>query len=159
MSDTKDTSTDKHTEPSGNVPNNPGRGKYAHMGFFKRIVDDIEKQAEFYSTVFELKQMGPIHYPEKSVITGGPIADVNFSPTVENGAIFALMKYMDRPAPPPGSMIFGIMTSDIDALMKRAVASGGRVVQPIRDLRPVFEMKVSYMEDPEGHLIEVAELK
>jgi hypothetical protein len=68
---------------------NPAKDKMAHFGFCKRIVDDLEKQAAFYRDVFELKELVR-HSSATSVITGGPISEVNFQPTAEGGAILVL---------------------------------------------------------------------
>lgn len=49
------------------------------------------------------------------------------------------------------------MTSDIVALLERATAAGGRIATPIQEQRE-HRVKVAFVQDIEGHLIEVVEL-
>ena len=75
----------------------------------------------------------------------------------EGGATFVLFKFLDRDAPAQDEVILGFQTSDLEAFVQRVQKSGGKVVQPI-EVREAHGVKVAFVTDPEGHLIEVVEL-
>ena len=51
----------------------------------------------------------------------------------------------------------GFTTTDIEALVGRARAAGGRIPEPIRRIDE-FELRVVFVLDPEGHVNEVVQL-
>jgi len=51
----------------------------------------------------------------------------------------------------------GSVTGDIVALFERALAADGSLPRPMRDM-PEHGVKVGFVADPEGHLIEVVEM-
>jgi predicted enzyme related to lactoylglutathione lyase len=52
----------------------------------------------------------------------------------------------------------GFITPDLAALLDRAKAAGGELARPIRDM-PEHKVKVAFVKDNEGHLIEVVEMR
>lgn len=124
-----------------------------HFGFSKLIVTDLDKVADFYKAVFGLTEMVRVD----SDVAGREISEIMFNPTAEGAATFVLFKFHDQPAPSSAETISGFQTDDVVALVERAKSAGGKVVAPVRDM-PEHGVKVAFIEDVEGHLIEVVEL-
>jgi len=128
----------------------------SHFGFCKLIVADLEGAAAFYRQVFGIVDWTRVT-KDVSATTGGPIDEITFRPTANGGPSLTLLKLADKHAPPRGEMVLGFITPDIAALLDRAVAAGGRIATPI-EVQPEHRVKVAFIEDPEGHLVEIVEL-
>jgi predicted enzyme related to lactoylglutathione lyase len=123
------------------------------FGFTKLLVVDLDKCAAFYSEVFGLKETTRI----ASEIGGRGLDEILFSPTGDGAATFVLLKFHDATAPSANEVILGFLTADVDALTERAIAAGGSVVREPLDY-PDLRVKVAFVADIEGHLIEVVQL-
>lgn len=124
-----------------------------HFGFTKLVVGDLEKSADFYTFVCELTEMARVD----AAIEGRPISEIMFNATGQGAATFVLLTYSGEPAPKAGEVILGFITADVDAFVSRVEAAGGSVAQQaVR--QPEHGVKVAFVRDPEGHLIEVVEL-
>ena len=123
-----------------------------HFGFAKLVVGDLEKSATFYRTVCGLTEQARI----ESEIGGRAISEIMFNPTGSGGATFVLLSFHDTPEPAAGELILGFITPDVRAFVDRARAAGGSVVQEAV-ARPEHGVKVAFVKDIEGHLIEVVE--
>lgn len=134
----------------------PSDATLSHFGFMKLVVEDLEKAAVFYRKVFGLADGRRVTH-DHSATTGGPIDEINFRPTAEGGASLTLIRFVDRPAPPLGETVLGFITTDLAALIERAQSAGGRLARPVRDM-PEYNLKVGFVTDPEGHLIEVVQM-
>jgi lactoylglutathione lyase len=124
----------------------------SHFGFTKLVVADLDRSADFYTSVFGLTEQARID----SAIEGRPIREIMFQATAPGGAQFVLLKFMGEPAPSAGESILGFMTPDLDALVARAEAAGGRLADPIRELKQ-HGVRVCFLRDPEGRLVEVVQ--
>jgi len=124
-----------------------------HFGFTKLLVDDLEKTADFYKAVCNLTETARV----EDAIGGRKISEILFAPTAENAGTFVLLKFLDAPKPTNDEVILGFITDDVDAFVSRAIANGGSLVQqPVA--QPQHGVKVGFVTDCEGHLIEVVEL-
>jgi predicted enzyme related to lactoylglutathione lyase len=119
--------------------------------FTKLVVADLEKCAAFYRAAFALRDAARI----ESEIAGRPIEEILFT-TNDGGPTFVLLHYVDRDVPSAGETILGFLTADIDALVGAVVAAGGSVVSDA-DARPDLGVKVAFVADVEGHLIELVQ--
>ena len=124
----------------------------AHFGFTKLLVTDLEASAAFYTSVFGLKETARV----TSAIADRPIDEIIFSPTGAGAATFVLLRYGDVSAPASEEVILGFITDDLPALVARAVSAGGSVVQEPYD-NVEHKVKVGFVADNEGHLIEVVQ--
>ena len=122
------------------------------FGFTKLVVADLDKSAAFYRDVFGLKESARI----ESDIAGRAIEEIMFTPTVSGGATFVLLRYLDAAVPSAGELILGFLTSDIDALMSGAVDAGGAVLREAQ-IHADLGVKVGFVTDLEGHVIEVVQ--
>lgn len=121
------------------------------IAFAKLVVDDVEAMAAYYAELCGLQQLQRI----QADIAGETIDEIILTGDGAPGII--VLKFVDRAAPPRGEVIVGITTDDISAFFERAVALGATVREPARVHPEAGDMVVGFLEDPEGHLIEVVE--
>ena len=125
----------------------------AHFSCTKLVVADLEKACTFYKSVFGLVEQGRVD----AHIEGRPISEIMFHPTAPGGATFVLLAYTDTVTPALSEAIILFITANLAALLETVSAAGGKVVEAMYD-RPEHGVKVAFVRDPEGHLIEVVEL-
>lgn len=125
----------------------------AHFGFTKLLVQDLEKSAQFYADVCGLTELARVD----AVIAGRPICEIMFNTTGSGAAMFVLLKFMDDEGSTGKDVILGFQTDDVAAFVQRAVDAGGKIVDPVQD-NPAHGVKVGFVSDPEGHLIEVVQV-
>jgi lactoylglutathione lyase len=123
------------------------------FGFTKLLVDNLEASAAFYKSVCGLVETKRVD----ATIAGRNIRELLFAPSHEGGATFVLLKFLDTPKPTNDEVILGFMTDDIDAFVERAKAAGGAVAQSA-STTVEHGLKVAFVTDVEGHLIEVVQL-
>jgi predicted enzyme related to lactoylglutathione lyase len=125
----------------------------AHFGFTKLIVNDLEKTVAFYKEVCGLEEWARV----SADVDGREIDEIMLQPTAENGATLVLWKWRDRDAIVVDEVILGFQTPDVTAFVQRVRDAGGTIVQDIKDM-PEHGVRVAFVTDVEGHLIEVVEL-
>jgi len=125
----------------------------AHFGFTKLIVNDLEKTVAFYKEVCGLEEWARV----SAGVNGREIDEIMLQPTAENGATLVLWKWRDRDAIVVDEVILGFQTPDVTAFVQRVRDAGGTIVQGIKDM-PEHGVRVAFVTDVEGHLIEVVEL-
>ena len=134
---------------------NPGRTSAelgVHFGFTKLVVGDLEKSVAFYRAVCGLTETGRVD----AAIGGRAISEVLFAPTAAGAATLVLLAFLDAPKPASGEVILGVVVRDADAFVARAAAAGGRIVEPVHAM-PELAIRVGFVTDVEGHLIEVVQ--
>lgn len=124
----------------------------AHFAFTKLVVVDLDAAEAFYTTVFGLTPTARVH----SDIAGRVIDEVMFAATAPGASTFVLLTYPDLRDASSDEVIVGFMTDDVDALVTLAVASGGALAREPRDM-PEHGVRVGFVTDPEGHLIELVQ--
>jgi len=124
-----------------------------HFSFTKLLVTDLDKAADFYKSVCGLVELGRVD----AEIAGRKIREIMFNPTGEGGATFVLLKFLDAAKPSKDEVIVGFITPDLEAFVERTKVAGGRVVQNIFD-DPEHGVRVAFVADVEGHLIEVVQM-
>lgn len=123
------------------------------FGFTKLVVSDLERCATFYSRVFGLTEVTRV----SDDISGRRIDEIMYQPTSPGGASFVLLNFPDETTVGPAGVISGFITTDIQALVDRATAAGGTVVEAPLD-RPAHGVTTAFVEDPEGRLIEIVQM-
>ncbi len=124
-----------------------------HFGFTKLLVDDLERSAAFYKSVCGLVETGRVD----AAIGGREISEILFAPTGQGGATFVLLKFIGAPVTHKDEVILGLITDQVDAFVERVKAAGGALVDPPRD-DVEHGVRVAFVTDVEGHLIEVVQL-
>jgi predicted enzyme related to lactoylglutathione lyase len=127
--------------------------KAAHFSCTKLVVADLEKACAFYKSVFGLTEQARVD----AQIEGRPISEIMFHPTAPGGATFVLLAYTGTSTPALSETIILFITPDLAQLLDEVQAAGGKVVEPMCN-RPEHGVKVAFVRDIEGHLIEVVEL-
>src|SRR4051794_10349468 len=128
----------------------PGSDRF---GFTKLLVADLEVSATFYKTVFGLEERGRV----RSEIADRKIDEIMFEPQSPGGASFVLLHFDGVTDPSSDEVILGFVTTDLSGLVSRVERAGGTVVAPVRK-QPEHGVLVAFVNDNEGHLIEVVEM-
>jgi len=130
-----------------------GATRDAQYGFSKIFVHDLDAMAAFYQEVFGLIPFGR----HQDAMFGRKIDEITYQATYPGGSSLTLIKYLDSTGPSLGESVQGFTTTDIQALVRRAQAMGGRIPDPIRRI-DAFKLQVVFVLDPEGHVNEVVQL-
>ena len=118
--------------------------------FTKLIVRDEEAQAEYYSKVYGLNAI----YRVQGVSDGEPFREVILSPGADMSAgTLVMFNFTERDAPRDQQVILGFTTDDLDAVVERIQANGGKLVGPVRE-ETDHGVRVVFSTDPEGVLCE-----
>lgn len=123
------------------------------LGFTKLLVSDLEATAAFYKNVAGLTETARV----EAEIAGRKISEILFAPGYQGAATFVLLKFLDAPKPTNDEVILGFVTPDVDAFITRAVQAGGTLVEAAYDNVP-HGVRVGFVTDVEGHLIEVVQM-
>lgn len=134
-------------------PRPTGTGLGMTYIFAKTFVHDLDAMASFYENVFGLIPFGR-HQDE---MLGRKVDEVTYQSSYPGGPALTLIKYLDSTAPTAGEAVQGFMSDDLEALVERALAHGGSVPDPIREV-PAYKLKVVFVLDPEGHVNEVIQM-
>ena len=124
-----------------------------HFAFSKLVGADLERSAAFDTQVFGLQEQLRV----AADIGGRAIEEILYEPTAPGGAAFVLLHFADTPEPIAGSVLAGFLTDEIDDLFTRAVSAGATVVEPAHDA-PEHGVRVGFLADPDGHLLEICQL-
>ncbi len=127
--------------------------KKSDFGFTKLVVADLERSAAFYTAVAGLAESGRVD----ADIAGRKISEVLMQATTPGGPTLVLLHFHDRPSPAADEVILGFMTLDLEAFLKRTREAGGSVYEEIKSM-PEHGVRVAFVKDVEGHLIEVVQL-
>jgi lactoylglutathione lyase len=124
-----------------------------HFGFTKLLVADLEVSARFYKAVFGLEEHGRV----QSEIADRKIAEIIFKPDAPGASGFVLLHFDGITSPSSDEVILGFITDDLSQLVSRVKGAGGTVIVPPRT-QPEHGIIVAFVNDNEGHLIEVVEM-
>ena len=122
------------------------------FAFTKLVVADLDRCAAFYEAVCGVKPQARV----EGNVAGRPITEIIYEPTSKGGASLVLLAYTDAPKVASGEIIVGFASADAQAFVDHALAAGGTLLEAVRDA-PAHSLKVAFVADPEGHLIEVIE--
>lgn len=117
--------------------------------FTKLAVKDLDKSAAFYAAVFGLVEMHRL----EATIVAEPVSEVVYLATYPNGPLFVLLKYHGVPETAIGEVTLGFSTKDLDALLARLEAEGGRLLDVMQD----GHFRTAFAEDPEGHKLQITQ--
>ena len=122
------------------------------FSFTKILVNDLDAQFAFYSTVFGRMEKTRYDFDDRA----DPLAEIIMTSTDGTEQSLFLWHYKNRPAPTPGSAVIGFEVSGIDDVVRRVHDAGGTVTEPPRSMTDIG-IKVAFVRDPEGHVVEVFE--
>jgi len=125
------------------------------FGFTKIITADVDRVFAFYQAVFGLEEQVRVRQGEgehqvDEIITMGPGGD-------RSGPTLVIQSYPNRPLPAPGEATLGFVVDDADEIVARALAHGGSVYRAVH-AQPQHGIKVGFVRDCGGHMIELVEM-
>lgn len=125
------------------------------FSFTKLIVSDVDNLYAFYNRVFDLVEKARVRQGEGEheldEIIMGADKDGYSTPTL------VIQRFPNRPIPDRGEVTLGFVVADVDAIVKKAQAEGGSVYRAAQS-QPQHGVKVAFIKDSDGHLIEVVEM-
>ncbi len=124
----------------------------AAFGFTKLLVVDLERSAAFYKAVCGLAESSRID----AEIGGRKLTEIIFQPAAPGAATFVLLTFVGAEKPAADEVILGFRTPDLDAFLARTREAGGSVYQEPHTLAEM-KLRVAFVKDVEGHLIEVVQ--
>ena len=127
--------------------------KKSDFGFTKLVVADLERCVAFYKSVAGLEEVNRVD----ADIAGRKISEIMLQATTPGGANLVLLHFHDLPRPSADEVILGFITPDLEAFVKRTREASGSVYDEIKSM-PEHGVRVAFVKDPEGHLIEVVQL-
>lgn len=124
--------------------------------FAKLIVADEEAMARYYGEVYGLNVFARVD--GASAGTGEKFREVIMGPGTDmSGGTLVMFNFVDREKPRDQQVIAGFMVDDLDALVERITANGGKLIGPVRE-QPEHGVRVVFSEDIEGVLAENVQL-
>lgn len=129
------------------------------MGFVKLVTHDIEGLLPFYTDVFDFKVQYRVSANEDDPGYNREWAldEILLHNANDQGTTLVLFEFRNREVVPAGGVILGISVPDIKVTLEKATAAGGTVARPLQ-VQPQHGVKVAFVTDPRGTLIEVIEL-
>ncbi|MCP1470368.1 putative enzyme related to lactoylglutathione lyase [Sphingobium sp. OAS761] len=125
------------------------------FSFTKLIVSDVDSLFTFYHRVFGLVEKARVRQGEGEF----KLDEIILGP--EGGgyamATLVIQRFPNRPIPEPGEATLGFIVTDVDATVVSALECGGSVHRPAH-AQPQHGVKVAFIKDSDGHLIEVVEM-
>jgi catechol 2,3-dioxygenase-like lactoylglutathione lyase family enzyme len=129
-------------------------GTVTPLGFTKLIVEDMDKMSTFYSAVCGFEEENRAD----DQIAGRAIREAYFRSDPPGTGTFTLTKFLKESRPIGiNTVILGFVATNIVRFVNDAQAAGGKIIVPLQ-MRPEHGVKVAFVEDLEGNLIEVVEL-
>jgi len=122
--------------------------------FSKLICRDEEAMATYYSGVYGLGLVQRV----AGTTDGEAFREVILAPGGDwTKGTLVMFNFVDRPAPRDQQVILGFTVDDLDALVAKIEANGGKLVGPIRE-ETDHGVRVVFSTDPEGALSENVQL-
>ncbi len=121
------------------------------LGAFGIAVDDLERSADFYRSVFGMVDAMTFDLPHmREIVLGFPD---------DRGSGLVLMQYTDgsdhRRSGDPLKLV--LYVADPEAVAASVSEQGGTVVMAPRRFPKMGDVMVGFAKDPDGHLIELLE--
>lgn len=122
----------------------------ALSGFTKLICRDEEAMAAYYTSVYGYGIVQRV----AGNSDGQPFREVILAPGGDwtRGSL-VMFNFTERDAPRDQQVILGFVVDDLDALVAKITANGGKLVGPIRE-EAEHGVRVVFSTDPEGALCE-----
>ncbi|WP_196221857.1 VOC family protein [Sphingobium sp. CAP-1] len=125
------------------------------FGFTKLIVSDVDSLFRFYARVFGLAEVARVQQGDGAdaldEIIMGAAGTGYATPTL------VLQRYPNRPVPAPGEATLGFVVPNVDATVATALSAGGSIHRAAQT-QSHHGVKVAFIKDSDGHLIEVVQM-
>ncbi|HLG87011.1 MAG TPA: VOC family protein [Alphaproteobacteria bacterium] len=126
----------------------------ARFAFTKLIVSDVDRLFAFYRDVFGLTEIARVRQGEGN-------AELDEIIMVPDGAGYSvpslvIQRYPNRPIPSRGEATLGFMVADLEKTLEVAIKAGASIDRPARTASE-HGIRVAFIKDTDGHLIEVVQ--
>lgn len=118
------------------------------FAFTKIVVADLDTSEQFYSRTLGLERLAYIEFGEGP----GQLQEVILA--VPGGAQLNLVRYPNKPMLAPGETVIGFMVDDVDETVATMGDAGARITVPVLEM-PDHRLKLAYVADIDGHIIEL----
>lgn len=126
------------------------------LGFVKLVTHDIEGLLPFYTEVFDLEVHHRMRLDAEQLGTDWAMQEIILK--ASDGAMgLVLFEFQHREVVAPGGTILAFHVPDLAATIDKAVAAGGAVARPLQEM-PEHGVKIAFLTDPRGTLLEVLEV-
>jgi lactoylglutathione lyase len=125
------------------------------FSFTKLVVSDLERSERFYCDSFGMTVTRRVTSTDHEFALTEAILSL---PGGSGSHVLVLTRYLSRAAPPPGAAWTGFVVSDIAGTMVMIEKAGGRVAVATHD-SPDHKFLAALVADPEGHMIELIQLR
>ncbi|MFI9531773.1 VOC family protein [Nocardia fusca] len=122
------------------------------FAFTKILVNDLPAQFDFYSKVFGRVERTRYEFDDRP----DPLAEIIMTSPDGAEQSLVLLHYKNRPAPTPGSAVIGFEVHGLDDIVRRAEEAGATVTEPPTTMADIG-IRVAFVTDPEGHVLELFE--
>ncbi|MBF6245599.1 VOC family protein [Nocardia elegans] len=120
--------------------------------FSKILVENTEAQFGFYSSVLGMIEKYRVRTGEGD----DALEEIIMTSAHGGDPALVLLHYLNRPAPRPGEAVLGFDVDDVEAVVRAAEKAGGTVAAPPKEM-PEFGIVVAFVEDLEGHRLELVQ--
>ena len=122
------------------------------FAFTKLLVNDLPAQFDFYSKVFGRTERTRYEFDDRP----DPLAEIIMTSPDGTEQSLVLLHYKGVPAPAPGSAVIGFQVHGLDEIVQRAENAGAMVTEPPTTMADIG-IRVAFVTDPEGHVLELFE--
>lgn len=122
------------------------------FAFTKIVVSDLEASEQFYCQALGLLRVTFIEFGEGV----GKLQEVILAVPNDTagGANLQLIHFPNKNSPAPGDTVLGFMVDNVDATVSALTDAGGRITVPALEM-PDHRLKLAYVADLDGHIIEI----
>lgn len=126
------------------------------FSFTKVIVDDLDRPAAFYKSVFGMRELARI---QDALTPERPIEEIilSLADDMAGEPPLILFKFLGEAPPAASDVILGFAVPDVDAVVERVKSAGGKVVREPRD-QPEHGVRVAFATDCDGRLLEIVQM-
>lgn len=123
------------------------------IAYAKIVVGDLDRLQSFYSEFLGLTLAMRIEEGEGD----DAFAECFFAPGPQSPPQIVLIAYTNRPAPPRGEAVLALRVDSVDEIVASTCRGGGAIAVEAYDV-PEHNIRMAYVTDPEGHLIELIQM-
>ncbi len=122
------------------------------FAFTKIVVADLDASEQFYSRTLGLERLAYIEFGEGP----GQLQEVILAVPggASGGAQLNLVRYPNKPMSAPSETVIGFMVDDVDETVAKMSDAGARITVPVLEM-PDHRLKLAYVTDIDGHIIEL----
>ena len=118
--------------------------------FTKRVVANLDEAVRFYRQACGFNEQTEV----RATVGGRGIVEIVLKSSSLAAPPLVLISVSDAPQMVHGDSILAFYTSDLEAFVQRICDAGGSIVQTAESL-PKLGVRLAYLRDSGGHLIEV----